>query len=151
MFNRTKNQVFTDTFRNILLTWHVMDPVSDREIAMNEAIYSKQKNRNPYIDHPEWVEMVWGNNLKVESFEYQPRDFLEIYPTLSSGTVYIKSNDYKSAIKKVMVFSLNGILLQTVVNSYNSDLLTITIQKSGSYIIKVMGNDFEVNRKVIIQ
>nr|WP_255448649.1 MULTISPECIES: T9SS type A sorting domain-containing protein [unclassified Apibacter] len=95
--------------------------------------------------------MVWGNNLKVESFEYQPRDFLEIYPTLSSGTVYIKSNDYKSAIKKVMVFSLNGILLQTVVNSYNSDLLTITIQKSGSYIIKVMGNDFEVNRKVIIQ
>lgn len=151
MFNRTKNQVFTDTFRNILLTWHVMDPVSDREIAMNEAIYSKQKNRNPYIDHPEWVEMVWGNNLKVESFEYQPRDFLEIYPTLSSGTVYIKSNDYKSAIKKVMVFSLNGILLQTIVNSCNSDLLTITIQKSGSYIIKVMGNDFEVNRKVIIQ
>ncbi len=151
MFNRTKNQVFTEAFKNILLTWHMMDPVSDREIAMNEAIYSKQKNRNPYIDHPEWVEMIWGKILKGENFEYQPRNFLEIYPTLSSGTVYIKSQDGKSLVKKVMVFSLNGVLMQTIENHSNNLIITVYIPKSGNYIIKAVGHDFEVNRKVIIK
>jgi hypothetical protein len=44
--------------------------------------------------------MVWGDNLDVENLEYQPGDFLEIYPILSMGTVYIKSNDTQSKVKK---------------------------------------------------
>lgn len=46
---------------NLLLKWHRQDPVSDKEIKRNEAIYAKQRNRNPYIDHPEMVEYIWGN------------------------------------------------------------------------------------------
>ncbi|RYE16878.1 MAG: ribonuclease, partial [Sphingobacteriales bacterium] len=36
------------------------DPVSTKEIDRNNAIYVKQNNRNPYIDHPEYVECIWG-------------------------------------------------------------------------------------------
>lgn len=39
--------------------WHLQDPVSAKEIARNDAIYALQKNRNPYIDHPEFVALVW--------------------------------------------------------------------------------------------
>ena len=39
--------------------WHLQDPVSAKEIARNDAIYALQKNRNPYIDHPEFVAIVW--------------------------------------------------------------------------------------------
>ncbi|WP_395046557.1 endonuclease [Flavobacterium sp.] len=60
MFNGTSNQVFTTAFKAMLLTWHAQDPVSTREIARNNAIYIRQGNRNPYIDHPEYVNSIWG-------------------------------------------------------------------------------------------
>ncbi|MGH2665429.1 endonuclease [Flavobacterium sp.] len=60
MFNGTSNQVFTNAFRDMLLAWHAQDPVSAREIARNNAIYVRQGNRNPYIDHPEYVNAIWG-------------------------------------------------------------------------------------------
>ncbi|GAA3777154.1 hypothetical protein GCM10022423_35660 [Flavobacterium ginsengiterrae] len=60
MFNGSSNQVFTTAFLNILLAWHAQDPVSAREIARNNAIYARQNNRNPFIDHPEYVNQIWG-------------------------------------------------------------------------------------------
>ena len=59
MFNNTTNKVFTTAFLNQLLAWHNQDPVSAREISRNDAIYARQNNRNPYIDHPEYVASVW--------------------------------------------------------------------------------------------
>lgn len=44
----------------ILLAWAAQDPVSTAEIDRNNASYDYQGNRNPYIDHPEWVTSVWG-------------------------------------------------------------------------------------------
>jgi endonuclease I len=45
-----------------LLKWHIQDPVSDWEISRNDKIYYQyQGNRNPFIDHPEYVAMIWGN------------------------------------------------------------------------------------------
>ena len=46
---------------NLLLKWHRQDPVSDKELARNEAVYGLQKNRNPFIDHPDLAEHIWGN------------------------------------------------------------------------------------------
>lgn len=48
---------------NLLLKWHRQDPVSEKEINRNEAIYKHQNNRNPYIDHPELVEYIWGDKV----------------------------------------------------------------------------------------
>lgn len=42
-----------------LLQWHAEDPVDDKERLRNEAVYSYQGNRNPFIDHPEWVACVF--------------------------------------------------------------------------------------------
>jgi endonuclease I len=60
MFNGSSNQTFTTAFLNILLAWHAQDPVSAREIVRNNAIYARQNNRNPFIDHPEYVNQIWG-------------------------------------------------------------------------------------------
>lgn len=45
-----------------LLEWHRNDPVSTLESNRNEAVYGIQHNRNPFIDHPELAEYLWGNN-----------------------------------------------------------------------------------------
>ncbi|PPZ91555.1 endonuclease I [Cloacibacterium normanense] len=44
----------------VLKEWHTNDPVSQREIDRNNAAYAYQGNRNPFIDHPEYVALIWG-------------------------------------------------------------------------------------------
>jgi deoxyribonuclease I len=41
-----------------LRQWHEMDPPDAREIELNEKIFDIQKNRNPFIDHPEYVDQI---------------------------------------------------------------------------------------------
>lgn len=43
-----------------VLRWHQEDPVDDRERHRNNVIEAAQGNRNPFIDHPEWVCQVWA-------------------------------------------------------------------------------------------
>lgn len=45
----------------MLLRWHRQDPVSQKERDRNDGLYEVQKNRNPFIDHPEMVEHIWGD------------------------------------------------------------------------------------------
>lgn len=41
-----------------LLAWHRLDPVDDAERARNQAVFGLQRNRNPFIDHPEFVDRL---------------------------------------------------------------------------------------------
>jgi len=50
---------------NLLLKWHRQDPVSQKEIDRNEAVNRHQHNRNPFIDHPELAEYIWGNKQNM--------------------------------------------------------------------------------------
>ena len=48
--------------RSVILEWHQDDPVDDHERRRNSLIYEKyQRNRNPFIDHPEFVSRIWTN------------------------------------------------------------------------------------------
>ncbi|GAB4128260.1 MAG: hypothetical protein OHK0045_15240 [Raineya sp.] len=60
VLNGTSTQVFDTWQLNLLYQWHIQDPVSAKEIARNNAVYTIQGNRNPFIDHPEWVAVIWG-------------------------------------------------------------------------------------------
>jgi endonuclease I len=45
-----------------LKRWNEQDPVDNWERKRNQIIYKEyQKNRNPFIDHPEWVVSIWGD------------------------------------------------------------------------------------------
>lgn len=61
VLNGSSSQVFETWFLNMLLSWHANDPVSQKEINRNEAAYGHQGNRNPFVDHPELVNSIWGN------------------------------------------------------------------------------------------
>ena len=46
-----------------LLSWHAADPPDAAESNRNEIIFrSYQYNRNPFIDHPEWVDAIWNDD-----------------------------------------------------------------------------------------
>lgn len=46
---------------SVLLEWNDLDPVDDFERNRNNAIYAYQNNRNPYVDYPQFVDLVWDN------------------------------------------------------------------------------------------
>lgn len=44
-----------------ILAWAAQDPVDAREQRRNDVVYTYQANRNPFVDHPEWVACLWNN------------------------------------------------------------------------------------------
>ncbi len=53
-------KAFSNWSMQMLMEWHRADPVSQKEIDRNNAVYLHQGNRNPYVDHPELAEHIWG-------------------------------------------------------------------------------------------
>lgn len=53
---------------DLLLKWSREDPVSQKEIDRNDAVYAAQGNRNPFIDFPTLAEYIWGNK-KGQAFD----------------------------------------------------------------------------------
>ncbi|WP_274761914.1 endonuclease I family protein [Pseudoalteromonas sp. G4] len=47
-----------------LYRWHFADPIDAFEINRNDTIYEFQANRNPFIDHPEWVKIIYQSDCE---------------------------------------------------------------------------------------
>jgi endonuclease I len=45
----------------VLLAWHLADPVDTFEARRNNRIHELQKNRNPFIDNPQWAKAIYGS------------------------------------------------------------------------------------------
>ena len=73
---------------DLLLDWHEQDPVDAYEIKRNDLIYRNfQKNRNPFIDYPEWAEAVYGSEGK--------------YATPSSDTINGYNDDETTPVTSI--------------------------------------------------
>jgi len=51
---------------SVLLKWHAQDPVDGFERNRNNIIQEWQGNRNPFIDHPEWVNLIWEQSSSAD-------------------------------------------------------------------------------------
>ena len=87
---------------SFLLDWHRNDPVSQKEIDRNQAIYGIQHNRNPFIDYPELVEYIWGNKVG------QTINLSVMVPTCEGG-----GYDPGVAVKYGVSWSVCGTVIRT--------------------------------------
>lgn len=53
-----------------LLAWHNADPPDAWEALRNNRIQNLQGNRNPFIDHPEYVASIWGGAAPTTSVQF---------------------------------------------------------------------------------
>lgn len=152
-YNGNPNYItFDENFLNTLYTWHTMDPVSQREQDINDLIYyTHQNNRNPYIDHPEWVAKVWGlEDLSTDDFNYQERKDVTIY-TDQAQQVVVKLENKNKTIERVTVYNMNGQIVNQTQNTSKASEVKVRINTKGIYIIKVEGKGMEINQKVVIK
>lgn len=76
-------KAFSDWSIQMLLEWHRADPVSLKEIKRNNAVYEEQGNRNPYVDHPELAEFIWGTKQHMAwNGQGSDDDLIKIDPKL---------------------------------------------------------------------
>jgi len=77
------DRVYEEWFINLLISWHNTDQVSPREIARNNACFNYQNNRNPFVDHPEWVGNIWAGTSDTEA-PTAPTSLVASNPTAST-------------------------------------------------------------------
>ena len=73
-----------------LLAWHKMDPVDEYEIHRNNLLYKNYtKNRNPFIDYPQWVDYIWGtatyNGREYQSYDNTPTGSVDLGVDVING------------------------------------------------------------------
>lgn len=149
MFNGSSNQVLSTPFLNLLYQWHLNDPVSEKEINRNNAIYQYQGNRNPFIDHPEWVCEVWNvNNCTLSSENFSTLDFV-VYPNPNNGTFYIQTNE---VLENISIYSLQGTKIQEIENPVlEGNQYQISNLNSGFYFVNLIANGQNVVKKIVVQ
>ncbi|WP_299226616.1 endonuclease [uncultured Psychroserpens sp.] len=135
-----------------LLDWHRNDPPDDFEMNRNNVIYTWQFNRNPFIDHPDLVEYIWGNNvgniwdqpLGITEFETSK---IEVYLNPTKGVISIKGLKSEA---ELLVFSIEGRKLKsfTTVNTETSIDLKLS---SGIYMLKLISEEQTVTKKIIVK
>lgn len=146
MFDGTADHAFSQTFLNILLTWNTQDPVSAKEIVRNDAIYARQNNRNPYIDHNEYVTAIWGVPLAVSTFD--SLSAVSIYPNPSNDVINIAT---EIALDGIDIITINGQVLQQIKKPViQNNNYTISNLPKGFYFIKLSSDSSSVTKKVVI-
>ena len=57
----SKNFGLTNYAVKLFKEWNEIDPPDEFEINLNKALFEIQGNTNPFIDHPEYINLIWDN------------------------------------------------------------------------------------------
>lgn len=132
----TVDRGYKQWYINLLLKWAAQDAVSQKEIDRNNAIFARQKSRNPFIDNPQWVNMIWTSTLSSNEVSSLKKT-LSVYPNpVRNGALHLSGYGLKD-VTTVQIYSMEGKLIQTVQQNFNNsnriDLKNLT---KGMYILK---------------
>ncbi len=99
-----------------LFEWHLADPVDAREMAHNDAVYIYQGNRNPFVDHPEWANVIFGDGTTaVDQMPLGPLATIRsAYPNPFNPSTTVAFSLVAAGRARVEIFSLDGRLVSTL-------------------------------------
>ena len=111
--------------------------MDDWERQRNDIIYYDfQNNRNPFIDHPEYVGLIWDNNVSSPKIESSSN--LKIHPNPTNNLIQIEIEKYNGSFQAAL-YDFNRKLLETTTTA-----ISLADYPTGIYILKVgYGNKVE--------
>lgn len=147
MFDGSSNKVIASPFLNILYQWHINDPVSQKEIDRNNAIYAYQNNRNPFIDNPQYIAQIWGSVLSTNDFVLANE--VAVYPNPSNDNkIFIES---AIVLDEIQVININGQLIQVIKKPQPvSNIYSLENLPQGFYLLKLNTESQSITKKIII-
>ena len=141
--------------KDLLLQWAVIDPVSQKEIDRNNAVYQLQHNRNPFIDYPELAEMIFGNDTSltfVTHIPLQEHSYWKIYPNPATLQLNIQLNDNQINNIYVELYDMMG-KLRMIPQNISEDCVQLNISSlaQGIYLLKVSNEQTIHTYKIVKQ
>lgn len=138
MLSNNSYPVFKPYAINLLLEWSRNDPVSEKEINRNNAVYKLQGNRNPYVDFPILSEYVWGKHkdLAWNGDNSDPGKENVFYVSYNSEThsVFVKTDNPESS--RFYIYNTSGVLLMHAASMNGESTIDVSGLEKGIYIIK---------------
>ena len=144
----TNKSVIKDWAMTMLLRWHEEDPVSQKEIDRNNAVYNIQQNRNPFVDYPEFANKIWDPHWGIDENEYVV--LVNVWPNPATSTVNVKGE----SLETVYMYNAVGQLVLTLDISDADEQSTIDVSgfNSGIYFMNIITrNGDSALKKVVVQ
>ena len=142
--------------KDLLLQWAAMDPVSQKEIDRNNAVFQIQHNRNPFIDFPELAEMIFGSDTNTAFLVsipiYSNENVWNIYPNPTTSIINIQSINYQTDNLTIQIQDIAGRTLFTQ-QTDPSDNIQIDLSQfpSGLYLVKLSSEQNIYTYKIVKQ
>jgi len=133
-----------------LLQWNMDDPPDAFEINRNNVIYGYQNNRNPFVDHPEYVNDIW-NPASVQD-ELAIASKLKLFPVPADQTITINF-DYNSPQETtISIYNLMGKLVynKDIIGEIDNKNIDISSFPEGIYLVELSSTEFMIQKKIQI-
>jgi len=134
-----------------LYRWHLQDTVSNWERRRNDIIYSDyQGNRNPFIDHPEFVDKIWGSLVSIEKQQINLQT--NVYPNPFCDILKIEIDpEYKNNEQIINLFNIFGKKVISIKNDTAVIEIPVAFLEDGAYILEIIYPDNQVQHKLLIK
>lgn len=132
-----------------MLQWHRNDPPDDFEMNRNNVVYTWQINRNPFIDQPDLVEYIWGNQVGQNftlSNESNELASVKLFPNPSRDSFHIAGIEQQVQI--TVYDQMGRITLEKVIDSNTTINHNLN---SGIYIITVTTDNGSQSLKLVVE
>lgn len=141
--NGTNDQVYEDWLIDLFLHWHELDPVSQKEIDRNNRVYQIQGNRNPFVDHPEWVNAIWGDGMATQEVA---KSRVSVYPNPVKNILNLKAD---KNIQKVELLNAAGQKVQSGKPNTKEVEINMGSLPKGVYVVKYTIESKTASEKVV--
>lgn len=152
---------------SMLLEWNKSDPVDQVEITRNEVVYDIQGNRNPFVDHPEYADAIWGDSAvippsaELKSISISPSSItltegksqtFTVTPNPSNASANVTWTSSNEAVASVSASGLVtaksvGTATITATSTENPSITAtaqVTVQKSSYKVATITLDSFEL-------
>jgi len=144
-----------------LIAWHYEDPPTPQEVIRNNKVQAFQSNRNPFVDHPEYVNRIWDPSSNADENDGQSPVLRidNIYPNPFRDEVKIAFDARTGDELSASIFNLRGQkVYQTTLSgnirnfTWNARSENMESLPSGVYLLRVQaGNQSAVARLLMLK
>ncbi len=140
---------FTNWAADMLMDWHRADTVSVKENDRNNEVYGIQNNRNPFIDHPAYAELIWGDSTipgdTSTTFLNEFEEKEEAQFTYQDGQFRVKGAELQVEFL-VQIFDRVGRRVEEFLISEGEQKYLAL--KEGIYFVQLLGKDQKYSVKL---
>ncbi len=138
----------------MLLEWHHNDPVSKKELDRNNAAYALQANRNPFIDHPEYADCIWGTTscaVGVATYHSEPH-IISLFPNPATSQLNI-SWQGADAPRAIRVTDVSGRVMASYnIEAHNNGLqIAVTGWPHGVYFVQAISGAAVTTQRFVVE